>query len=135
MAVLCQAYEIYADGLLKASKVLSCLELNEQFRHFMLKAADKNNLQLCEFINRPLRHIQELTGILRNILDTTFPSSQEYTVFSQIVQGKGFKYCLNPFQQNPDNIEKEAFRKHCGKRRKCWGTSIFSFPHNVFYPS
>ena len=22
-------------------------------------------------------------------------------------------------------------RKHCGKRRKCWLTSIFSFSHNV----
>ena len=23
-------------------------------------------------------------------------------------------------------------RKHCGKRRKCWFASIFSFFHNVF---
>ena len=26
-------------------------------------------------------------------------------------------------------------RKHCGKRRKCWVTSIFSFSHNVFISS
>ena len=29
---------------------------------------------------------------------------------------------------------KESFRKHCGKRRKCWLPSIFSFTLNVFYP-
>ena len=37
------------------------------------------------------------------------------------------------------NPGKEALRKHCGKRIKCWliilVTSIFSFFHNVFCPS
>ena len=28
----------------------------------------------------------------------------------------------------------QCYRKHCGKRRKYWLTSIFSFSHNVFYP-
>ena len=88
MSVQCQAYEIYASGLSHASKVLARLEMSEQFRHFMLKTADKNDLRLCEFINRPLRHIQELTGILRTIIDTTYPSSPDHTAFSQIVHGK-----------------------------------------------
>ena len=30
--------------------------------------------------------------------------------------------------------EKEAFWKHCGKRRKCWLPAFFSFSHYVFYP-
>ena len=29
----------------------------------------------------------------------------------------------------------EAFWKHCGKKEKMLETSIFSFSHNLFYPS
>ena len=31
--------------------------------------------------------------------------------------------------------EKEAFWKHCAKRKKCWLQPAFSVSHNVFYPS
>ena len=31
-----------------------------------------------------------------------------------------------------NDLETECFWKHCGKRRKCWGTSILSFSQNVF---
>ena len=33
------------------------------------------------------------------------------------------------------NSEKEAFLKHCGKKEKMLETSIFTYSHNVFYPS
>ena len=36
--------------------------------------------------------------------------------------------------QTFNDPEKEGFWKHCGKRRKCWWTSIFSFSHNVLFP-
>ena len=33
------------------------------------------------------------------------------------------------------NPEESAFWKHCGEKEKMPVTSLFSFSHNVFYPS
>ena len=51
------------------------------------------------------------------------------------ILSSGNMLTLYPIIQTFNDSEKEAFRKHCGKRRKCCLTSIFSFSHNVFYSS
>ena len=68
--------------------------------------------------------------------------SFSHSVFKRIVSkgrqkvslfGKG----LSLYHTIPtfNDLQKEAFWKHCRKRRKCWLPAFFSFSHNVFYPS
>ena len=102
-------------------------------KHFELTSnptcTDPNILILCFFIG--WSHI-----IYHGVDNTIFPTCK------QGIKGgnQGWfpppspaKICLTLYLTIPtfNDLEKETFRKHCGKRRKC----IFSFSHNVFYPS
>ena len=49
---------------------------------------------------------------------------------SKMLSGNGFTLCHTILTFN--DLEKDAFQKHCRKRRNC---SILSFSHDVFYPA
>ena len=88
LPILCQAFTLYSAGLPCASNVLSQLENNVQFHNFLKKTPSQGTeLRLCDFINRPLHHVQELCGITRAILETTYPGSRDHVMYSRIVTG------------------------------------------------
>ena len=59
------------------------------------------------------------------------PSPTMFSNASLIVLVLTFYHTIPIF----NNLKKETFRKHCGKRRKCRQPAFSPFPHNIFYPS
>ena len=82
---------MYISGLQQASHVLSALETRADFRHFLLNDISQGRqLSLCDFINRPLIHLQEVCDVLTVIRDTTEPG--HYNAFNNILKGKNLLY-------------------------------------------
>ena len=97
LPVICSAYTLYAQGLIHAASLIGSLEKNDQFCGFLLNVSQQGReLSLCDFINRPLVHIQELCGLLQIISSTTMPHSEERAMFFHILQGKFICYFILP---------------------------------------
>lgn len=95
LPVLRQGYLMYITGIAQASQVLSALETRADFRHFLLGDCSKGGqLSLCDFINRPLSHIQEVHGVLNVICNTTEYGTANRKAFEKILNGKLGKKCV-----------------------------------------
>lgn len=89
MPVLRQGYLMYINGIAQASHVLSALETRADFRHFLLgDQSQEGQLSLCDFINRPLSHMQDVSDVLSVIRDTTEYGTSNYKAFNEILKGK-----------------------------------------------
>ncbi|XP_045190798.2 uncharacterized protein LOC123547613 [Mercenaria mercenaria] len=88
LPVICGAYMTYTQGLSRTASLLGSLEKNDQFCGFLLNVSrEGKELNLCDFINRPLAHMQDLCGLLQIVCDTTMPHSEERAMFSDILLG------------------------------------------------
>ncbi|XP_060553687.1 uncharacterized protein LOC132714782 isoform X2 [Ruditapes philippinarum] len=88
LPVICTAYALYARGLSHAASLLGSLEKNDQFCGFLLNVSQQGKEpSLCDFINRPLAHFQEVFGLLQIISTTTMPHSEERAMFYDILTG------------------------------------------------
>ncbi|XP_053407877.1 uncharacterized protein LOC123547611 isoform X2 [Mercenaria mercenaria] len=88
LPVICGAYMTYTQGLSNTTSLLGSLEKNDQFCGFLLNVSrEGKELSLCDFINRPLAHMQDLCGLLQIVCDTTMPHSEERAMFSDILLG------------------------------------------------
>jgi hypothetical protein len=87
--VITTAYALYARGLSHAASLLGSLEKNDQFCGFLLNVSQQGKEpSLCDFINRPLAHFQEVFSLLQIISTTTMPHSEERAMFYDILTGK-----------------------------------------------
>ncbi|XP_045190793.2 uncharacterized protein LOC123547608 [Mercenaria mercenaria] len=88
LPVICGAYMTYSQGLSRTASLLGSLEKNDQFCGFLLNVSrEGKELSLCDFINRPLAHMQDLCGLLQIVCDTTMPHSEERAMLSDILLG------------------------------------------------
>lgn len=88
LAVQTQAYLLYASGLPRASLCLAQLEKDPRFLRFLWRDDGRGSpMSLCEFINRPLRHLADLCRVLGDIRDTLEPCSRLRTTYTEIVDG------------------------------------------------
>jgi len=88
LSVQTQAYSLYASGLPRASRCLAQLEKDPRFLRFLWRDDGRGSpMSLCEFINRPLRHLADLCRVLGDIRDTLEPCSRLRTTYTEIVDG------------------------------------------------
>ncbi|KAK6196036.1 hypothetical protein SNE40_001339 [Patella caerulea] len=86
--MLCQAYEIYAQGLSNANGVLSGLKRNPDFMRFVKEPAlTPGEPSISAFIYRPIHHLKELHQCLRDIFTNTSTASDDYPSLKNVVEG------------------------------------------------
>ncbi|KAL4231417.1 hypothetical protein ACF0H5_008995 [Mactra antiquata] len=88
LTMICGAYVMYSKGLTNAATLLSNLEKSDQFCGFLLNVPNEGrDITICDFLNRPIHHIQEIYGLLQMISTTTMPHSEERDMFCDILRG------------------------------------------------
>ncbi|ESO85945.1 hypothetical protein LOTGIDRAFT_167700 [Lottia gigantea] len=86
--MLCQAYEIYANGLSNANAVLSDLKRNPDFVRFVKEPVLTQGVpSISAFIYRPIQHLKELQQCLQDIFNNTSTDSEDFITLKNVVEG------------------------------------------------
>ena len=92
--MLCQAYDLYAKGVSKANKILSDLQLNEDFMKFVHDPPlEVNQPSIKMFIYQPVKHIRDLYQVIQDIFLNTSQDISDYNSLKQVVEGL-YRYIL-----------------------------------------
>ena len=87
--ILCEAYQLYAEGLEESLKLLGDLKTYEQFHMFLdAPGAEPGKPTIDEFLRKPEEHLQTLMVTLRTVLSHTPRDHSDADALERVVKGK-----------------------------------------------
>ena len=93
--MLCQAYDLYAQGLSAANQLLSNLRRSEDFVRFVKEPSlEVGQPSISAFIYRPVQHIRELYRTVQEVFTNTSPDSPDYTALKIVTEGRHTQHLI-----------------------------------------